>query len=228
MLYWCIFRCNMATLMLFPVVVLCCFVTMSTGNQCLLQDTIPNQLEARRPGEMESGNSEASDQAFDETILSTQNRPASLPTQSQVTEAFAKFKLQLDVGIIKTDVTLVSSINLYAKYYQRSLWYGGQKKCCPRTQSYGCRSIRRPLPCHYHRVLGKAEWCCPFYPSYPTLYIANCNCQQCSIFTPTCVRQGTCRRRNSYRFYYAICYRAGSWATIRRMRKLVPTSCYCR
>ncbi|KAK3758699.1 hypothetical protein RRG08_060541, partial [Elysia crispata] len=124
--------------------------------------------------------------------------------------------------------TQVVDVNLYAKYYSRSDWYKQYHKCCPRSQRYGCRSYRRPLPCHYIRVFGRKEWCCPFSPSYPSLYIANCNCRDCAIFTPTCVQKGVCRRRYTWRFYYAICYRFNFWAYIRLIRRPLPTSCYCR
>ncbi|RUS86348.1 hypothetical protein EGW08_005866, partial [Elysia chlorotica] len=98
----------------------------------------------------------------------------------------------------------------------------------PRSQNYGCRSIRRPLPCHSHLVNGVREWCCPFYPGYPSLYIANCNCSECAIFSSTCVQKGTCQRRYSWKYYYAICYRNNYWGTIRKMSRFLPTSCYCR
>ncbi|GFR87353.1 hypothetical protein ElyMa_002491500 [Elysia marginata] len=189
---------------------------------------VPDQLEALSRGELELKDPVKMDKNFDDTILSEEGRPTSKPDQRETEAVYRKQKQESRIEGEPAGRTALVDVNLYVKYYVYKDWYSIYYKCCPRRQNYGCRSYRRPLPCHSHIINGRREWCCAFYPRYPSLYIANCNCKECAIFGSSCVVKGTCQRRYSYRTYYAVCYRNNSWGYVRRMRRLLPTSCYCR
>ncbi|GFO01186.1 hypothetical protein PoB_002769100 [Plakobranchus ocellatus] len=195
---------------------------------------VPEQLQAKASGEEEPEDAEAADKEFDDSLLSKQGRPTSFPDLEKTKRLYEQTQqaqqLQPETGVDslrqadKAQTELVQ-VNLYLKYYTYSDWYHIYYRCCPRKQNYGCLSNRRRLPCHSHYVNGVRQWCCPFSP---TIYIANCNCSECAIFTSTCIKKGRCHRRYRWRTYYAVCYRNSYWGYIRRLRRLLPSSCYCR
>ncbi|GFO01185.1 hypothetical protein PoB_002769000 [Plakobranchus ocellatus] len=86
--------------------------------------------------------------------------------------------------------------------------------CCRRRQNENCRSTRQRLACFSSIFNGRAEKCCPIFPVYPWLYVADCACRCRSVFTS--------------RTFYAICSRNIIFFRIRRFTRRLPTICSCR
>jgi hypothetical protein len=118
----------------------------------------------------------------------------------------------------------LADVNPYVAYLQSP--YLVSYRCCPRKQNYGCRSIKRRLPCYYDYSFKPRAVCCPVYPSW-AIYAAYCNCNKCAVLTPYCASVGRCLRRYAIREITYICFTNPHWV-LKKTKRAVPTSCYCR
>ncbi|XP_059171287.1 uncharacterized protein LOC131952572 [Physella acuta] len=197
-------------------------------------NTTNEQLEPISDGEVEYG--EKSDAAFDEVLLSLDGRPVKLPKKAKIESLYSR---QYRAGSIDTyeesrsrcergnysaikDVTRLADVNLYVQFLQYQDWYGDYKKCCPASQNYGCRSVKRLLPC-FRSYVTKFAWCCPL----ERIAVVSCNCGKCGRFDNYCFYIGQCQRRFTYTRYAAVCYDTW-WRTVMYFVSYLPTSCYCR
>ncbi|XP_059170978.1 uncharacterized protein LOC131952373 [Physella acuta] len=181
---------------------------------------------------------EKKDNDFDQMILSNVARPVKRPAGKKMSGLYYDQYRNGSIVVVEEPLTgchanspgtgisftQLAKVNLYVQYLQYPEWYLDYKKCCPASQNYGCRSVKKLMPCFYHYIKpGIRAWCCPL----ERIKISNCNCGKCAIFCPDCLYSGQCQRRYKYTKFAAGCD-VRWWGTIVNFAMYLPTSCYCR
>lgn len=191
-----------------------------------------------RDGELTFPDTETKDREYFANLqFSRDEIPKEVPVEDQVLKEYsvqsrsgaieldAEVQIEGDKTLLpsldETSKTAVSAGNLYVYYYQQWLTY---RKCCPRSQSYQCSWNNVRLPCFKHYRSGRWGVCCPLWPQ---VYIAQCNCGQCSRLCENCVQTGTCVNNYSYKWFIAVCYNLGFWNRFLVFNRYLPTSCSC-